>query len=114
MDRRTFLGVVAGGLLGAPLVAEAQQAGKVFKLGLLGINPPSGQPPAGPGSGAPVVAALKELGYIEGRNIVIERRYSEGILERLPGLAAELVALKLDVIFAQGAPQAQAAQRATA
>src|SRR5262245_38221205 len=113
MDRRTFLGILAGGLL-APLSVEGQPPGKMFKLGLLGMNPPSGQPPAGPGSGAPVVDALRGLGYIEGRNIVIERRYSEGILERLPGLAAELVALKPDVIFAQGAAQAQAVKRATA
>ena len=60
-----------------------------------------------------MVVALKGLGYIEGSNIVIERRYSEGIPERLPDLAAELVGLKPDVIFAYGAPHCAAVNRAT-
>jgi putative ABC transport system substrate-binding protein len=60
-----------------------------------------------------VVVALKELGYIEGRNIVIERRHSEGIGGRLPDLATELVGLKPDVIFAYGGLQSAAVHRAT-
>ena len=58
-------------------------------MGLLATTRPTEQPRAGPGSGESVVVALRALGYVEGRNIVIERRYSEGVLERLPGLAAE-------------------------
>lgn len=57
--------------------------------------------------------ALRELGYVEGQNIVYEARFSEGRNERLPALAAELVALKVDVIVAQGGPAAAAAKAAT-
>jgi putative ABC transport system substrate-binding protein len=100
-------------VLTAPLVAEAQPSGKMFKVGLLANLRPVGQPPAGPGSGESMVVALRELGYLEGRNIIIERRYSEGNSERLPGLAAELVGLKPDVLYAHGGPQAAALQHAT-
>ena len=82
-------------------------------MGLLATSRPFGQPPAGPGSGETVVNALRDLGYVEGRNIVIERRYSEGIRERLPGLAAELVAFKPDDIFTHGTLQTMAVYRAT-
>jgi len=102
-----------GGIVAAPLVAEAQPTSKTFKVGLLATLRPSGNPPAGPASGESMVVALKELGYIEGRNIVIERRYSEGFRERLPDLAAELVALKPDAIFAYGALASAAVHRAT-
>src|SRR5262245_7123934 len=122
MDRRAFVSTLTLGLLTVPLGAEGQQAGKTFKMGLLAMARPSGQPPfadmraayaAGRGTGEPIVVALRELGYVEGRNIVIERRYSEGVLERLPSLAAELVGLKPDVIFAQGPAAAMAVHRAT-
>src|SRR5262245_37979015 len=82
-------------------------------MGLLATTRPTGQPPAGPGSGETVVVALRELGYVEGRNIIIERRYVEGVSERLPGLAAELVGLKPDVIFAYGGSYATALRHAT-
>jgi putative ABC transport system substrate-binding protein len=97
VDRRAFIDRIALGLLAVPRAAGAQSPGKMFKVGLLATLRPVGDPPAGPGSGESMVVALKKLGYIEGRNIVIERRYSEGVLERLPGLAAELVGLKPDV-----------------
>jgi putative ABC transport system substrate-binding protein len=100
-------------LFAAPLAVGAQPAGKIFKVGLLATLRPTGNPPAGPGSGESMVVALKELGYIEGRNIVIERRYSEGVGSRLPGLAAELVGLKPDVIFAYGGVPSAAVHRAT-
>ncbi len=87
------------GLLVAPLAGEAQQPAKVPRIGLLGTLPTN-----------PHYEALRqgfhEFGYVEGQNIAIERRYSEGRAERLPDLAAELVRLKVDVILvdACGAP----------
>ena len=57
---------------------------------------------------------LRDLGWVEGQNLVVESRYAEGVYERLPGLAAELVQLRVDVIFTNSAPAAQAAKRATA
>jgi putative tryptophan/tyrosine transport system substrate-binding protein len=108
VDRRAFLGVVTGGLLAAPLAVEAQQASKVARIGYLG-DPLT--------FGAHVLEAfrqgLRDLGYVEGRNLVIEYRDAEGKLERLPALAAELVALTVDVIVAAGTPQALAAKQAT-
>ena len=98
MDRRAFIRLAALGLCSAPVAAEAQPAGKVFRIGVLGTVPPT----ASEGSRLldALLQGLRELGYIEGQNIVIERRYSEGRYERLPGLAAELVRLKVDVIVA--------------
>ena len=60
-----------------------------------------------------LIAGLRELGYVEGKNIIIEYRWAEGKYERLPGLAAELVQMKVDVIVAAGSPAVQAAQQAT-
>src|SRR6187549_1351715 len=92
VQRRDFL-IVAGALLAAPLAAEAQQAAKVARIGYLatslGVSP---QRPEAFRQG------LRDLGYVEGRNLVIEYRDAEGKVDRLPALAAELVALKVDVI----------------
>jgi len=93
----------------APLVSEAQQAGKVYRVGFLA---------AGSGSDNQTYLnafrqGLGKLGYVEGRNIAIEYRWGEGKYERLPKLAAELVRLKMDVIVAANAPAAQAAKEAT-
>jgi len=108
MDRRTFLSTLTGGLLAAPLAAEAQQADKVARIGWLGNDPVSS---------APLREAfrqgLRDLGYVEGRNVVIEYRDAEGKLERLPALAAELVALRVDVIVAGSTGLARAAKQAT-
>jgi putative ABC transport system substrate-binding protein len=95
------------GFLAAPLAAEAQQPAKVPRIGFLGTFPTN------PYDGT-LWQGLHEFGYVEGRNIAIERRYSEGKTERLPDLAAELVRLKVDVIVvdACGAPL-NAASRAT-
>jgi putative tryptophan/tyrosine transport system substrate-binding protein len=105
IDRRTFLGAVTGGLLAAPLAAEAQQAGKVYRIGVLFEDTP-GADMAGPEPRSkllgPFLHGLHELGYMEGHNVVIERRSAEGKPERLPGLAAELVRLNVDVILASG------------
>jgi len=95
MDRRdTVLALLALGA--APLAAEAQQAAKVARIGYLSTNLAANPPHEAFGQG------LRDLGYVEGRNVVIEYRDAEGKLERLPALAAELVALKVDVILADG------------
>jgi ABC-type uncharacterized transport system substrate-binding protein len=108
VDRRAFLGILAGSLLAAPLAAEAQQAAKVARIGYL-----AGSLAATPHLPEAFRQGLRDLGYVEGRNLVIEYRDAEGKYERLPALAAELVALKVDVIVAGGAPQALAAKQAT-
>jgi putative tryptophan/tyrosine transport system substrate-binding protein len=105
--RRAFIGTLAGGLLVAPLAA-AQQAPKVVRLGYLGENPE-----AGPHLAEAFRQGLRDLGYVEGRNVVIEYRSAEGKRERLPALGAELAALKVDVIVAPNTPAALAAKQAT-
>jgi putative ABC transport system substrate-binding protein len=108
MDRRRFLLTSLAGALAAPLAAEAQKAATIARIGYL----------------APNIAAslhlpeafrqgLRDLGDVEGRNVVIEYRDAEGKFERLPALAAELVALKVDVIVAGGTPAALTAKQAT-
>jgi len=116
MERRTFMGLISGGLLATPLVAEAQQTGKVARIGFL--SPASPSDAAGNPSDLAVLFAafrerLRELGYVEGQNIKIESRWAEGNYDRLPGFAADLVRLKVDVIVTYGTPAAQAAKRAT-
>ena len=108
MDRRTFIGTLTGGLLAAPLAAEGQQAAKIARIGYLSPNLA-----ASPHLPEAFRQGLRNLGYVEGRNVVIEYRDAEGKPERLPALAAELVALKVDVIVAPGTPQALAARQAT-
>ncbi len=109
MPRRTFMVIIAGGLVAAPLAAEAQPAGKVARIGFLGLNPG-----ANPHRRGAFLQGLRDLGYVEGRNVVIEYRSAEGKLERLSALAAELVALKVDVIVTGGGtPTALAAKQAT-
>ena len=110
MDRRAFIAAVTGGLLAAPLVAEAQPAGKIARIGYLATNL-RGSPQA---SHEAFVEELRGLGYVEGRNVVIEYRDAEGKDERLAALAAELVALNVDVIVAAaGTLAALAAREAT-
>ena len=106
MERRAFLTLVAGSLLAAPLAAEAQPAAKIFRIGYLATNPT-------PHFQEAFRQGLRDLGYVEGRNLVIEDRDAEGKPERLPALAAELVALKVDVIVASGTPAALATKQAT-
>ena len=110
IDRRTFIGIVAGGLLAAPLASFAQQLVKVHRVAWLQTGPL--------GSAQEFIddtkKALRDLGYIEGKTIVVEFRSAEGKPERLPGASAELVALKPDVIVAGATPGTRAAQQATA
>ena len=110
MERRTFLALVPGSLLAAPLVAQAQPAGKVWRIGVLSSGSPSA---TGMGRIDAFKRGLRELGYVEGRNIVIEPRWGEGKYETLPGLAAELVRLKMDVILTAAVPAIRAAKEAT-
>jgi putative ABC transport system substrate-binding protein len=108
ISRRAFLGTVIGGLLAAPLVAGAQQAPEIARIGWLAVNLA-----ANPRLREAFLQGLRDLGYVEGRNVVIEDRSAEGKPERVPALAAELVALKVDVIVTSGTPQALAAKHAT-
>jgi putative ABC transport system substrate-binding protein len=104
MNRRAFV-TVLGALLAAPRAAEAQQAKKVPRIGVL-------TGPVDPGVEA-FRQGLRELGYVERENIAIERRSAEGKLDRLPDLAAELVRLKPDVIVASSNLAIMALQKAT-
>ena len=97
MDRRAFIGSLAGGLLAVPLAARAQQAAKVPRIGYLSANSMVASPP---NLHEAFRQGLRDLGYVEGRNVAIEFRDAEGRVERLPALAAELVALNVDVIVA--------------
>ena len=109
MNRRAFIGILARGLLAAPLAAEAQQAGKVWKLGYLDQGAAARSKPYVDG----LKQGLHDLGWIEGRNILIEVRFAEGKTDQLPRLAAELVRLKMDVIVTSTTPAALAAKHAT-
>ena len=111
VDRRTFLGTLAGGLLAAPLAAKTQPAGKIYRIGILGNVPLTA--PEGARLWEAFIQGLRDLGYVEGRNLVIEYRSAEGRPERLPALAAELVALEVDVIVTPSTPAALAAKQAT-
>jgi putative ABC transport system substrate-binding protein len=91
-----------------PVAAEAQQAPNVARIGYL-----AGTLATSPHLQEAFLQGLRDLGYVEGRNILIEYRDAEGKLERLPALAAELVALKVDVVVASGTPAALAAKQAT-
>jgi putative tryptophan/tyrosine transport system substrate-binding protein len=108
IDRRTFLSGTGAVLLAAPLAADAQQAGKVYRIGLLG-------------AGSQVTSenrqafeqALRERGWVTGENLVIAYRYAEGQYDRLPALAAEMVRLEPQVIVAVPTAAARAAREAT-
>jgi putative tryptophan/tyrosine transport system substrate-binding protein len=109
ITRRNLLIGLGAASLGAPLISLAQQQSKAFRIGFLG--------PVSASSYANRVAAfrqgLRELGYVEGKNITIEERWADGKYERLPRLAEELVKLKVDLIVATATPPARAAQQST-
>ena len=117
MDRRRFLLTSFAGALAAPLAAEAQQAGKVYRIGYLSPSSPSDPErlasPFGERGLAAFQQGLRELGYVEGKNIAIEKRWAEGKFERLPDLAAELVRLKVDIIVSVVTQASLAAKNAT-
>jgi len=103
MKRREFITLLGGSVALWPLAARAQ---KTFKIGLLDTG-------LGANFAVPFVRKLVELGYVEGKNVVIERRSAEGNSELLPGLAAELVRQQVDVIVTAGTPAGFAAKKAT-
>lgn len=111
-SRRQVVLALGAGVVAAPLGAFAQPQGRVYRVGLLLPGPrptqsnPNGLIPA-------FFQAMRELGYVEGRNLVVERRYGEDKYESLPELAAELVKLNPDVIVAVTTPSSLAAQKAT-
>ena len=109
MTKKMFRIVLCATLFALSLSAEAQQPTKIPRIGnLWGISPSDGS--------GPIEAfrqGLRELGYVEGKNIVIEWRFAEGKLDRLPALAAELVRLKVDVIVSAGPIVTRAAKEAT-
>ena len=113
--RRAFIGTLTLGMGAVPPFVVAQRAGNLPRVALVFSSVPvaemTGPDPVN-GFARSFVHALRDLGYVEGRNIVIERRSAEGRLERMPALMKELVALKVDLIVATG-PAAIAAQRAT-
>jgi putative ABC transport system substrate-binding protein len=108
MDRRAFLFMVGGSVLAAPLAGEAQPAANVPRVGYVSTNLAANRH---------IVEAfrhgLRDLGYVEGRNLVIEYRSAEGKLERFPALAAGLVALNVDILVAANTQAALAAKQAT-
>jgi putative ABC transport system substrate-binding protein len=107
IPRRAFLAGL-GAVVAAPIAAEAQHAGKVYRVGVL--SPGSRAPDAA----RPFLQRLFELGWIAGQNLAFESRYAEGRLDRLPEFAAELVDLKVNVVMAFGTPAALAAKHASA
>jgi putative ABC transport system substrate-binding protein len=112
MDRRAFLAGAAA-LLAAPVAGEAQPAAKVYRIGLL-IPAPAPTPGVMPAIVVPsFLAGMRERGWLENQGFVLETRYAEGRVERLPELATELVRLKVDMIVAMGTPAAIAAKQAT-
>ena len=104
-----LLMMVAVALCSAPSVSSAQQASKVYRIGFLSYQ----GCPIPPNSMGPFRQGLRELGYVEGQNIIIECRGAPGAPDRLPGLAAELVRLPVDVLVAAGTASALAAKQAT-
>jgi len=107
VQRRDFL-IATGALLATPLAAEAQPTAKVYRIGYLSAGA------ASQGVSGPFRGALKELGYIEGRNLVIESRFADTKMDELPGLAKDLVRVGVDIIVTIGTPTVQAAKEATA
>lgn len=109
MKRRSFLGIAGAFLVGSSGLADAQQTGKVWRIGFLlgGVRPSNGAVPA------PFREELRSQGFAEGKDVAYEGRWGEGRFERLPELAAELVSLKVDLIVAFGGPAAEALKKAT-
>ncbi len=107
MDRRAFISRITVGLLAAPLAAEGQQAGKVYRIGFLR----AGQPPESYLDG--FQQGLRERGDVYGQNVVVEFRATDGSVDPLPRLTEELLRLKVDVFLASAAPAAVAVRRAT-
>jgi putative ABC transport system substrate-binding protein len=105
-DRRTFIGMLASGLLASPFTTFAQEPTKLARIGVLGNEDTT------PWEG--FRQGMRDLGYVDGRNVTMEWRWSEGRTDRLPALALDLVNSKVDVIVASSTQAIQAAKQATA
>ena len=102
--RRDWIRAATAALVAMPIAASAQMAGRVYRVGVLRPNKP------GPDGS---IVALREQGYVEGRNLIVERRFASGHVEQLPGMARELVRAKVDLIVAVGSGAVEAAMAAT-
>src|SRR5436189_4601310 len=109
MRRRTFIEIVGGAAVTWPLAERAQLSGKVYRIGFLGVTSQAEYARFVD----PMREGLRQLGYEEGKQIVIEYRWAEGRYARLPELAAELVKLNVDVIVTHSTPGSRAAKQAT-
>jgi len=113
IDRRTFLAGTSAVLLTAPLAAEAQKSEKMARVGILGIGPaPSPQELVKSVSTNPFWLSMRELGWVDGQNMVVERRFGESVDQLRTG-AADLVRLKVDVLFVSSAGLAKILQLET-
>jgi putative ABC transport system substrate-binding protein len=110
IGRRQFISAIGGAAVAWPLAARTQQPGKVPRIGVLGAASASGFA----NRVAEFRASLRDLGYVEGTNIIIEFRWAEGNYARLPKLAAELIRSNVDLIVTHGTPGSLAAKQATA
>jgi ABC-type uncharacterized transport system substrate-binding protein len=108
-SRRIFLVTFVGGIVAVPLAAEAQQAAKVARIGV----PHPGAPATSKHFAAAFDQGLRALGYLQGQNIVVERRFAEAKVERMSHIAAELVRLKVDVIVTSTDPGIAAVRQQT-
>ncbi|MBI4490891.1 MAG: ABC transporter substrate-binding protein [Deltaproteobacteria bacterium] len=109
MSRKTVVSVVVTLILAFPHLAAAEQAKKIPRIGFLGNSTAALEA----NLIGPFREGLRDLGYVEGKNIVIEWRWAEGKYERFPGLIAELIASKVDVIVTAGTPASLAVKKAT-
>src|SRR5829696_2029363 len=109
MRRRTFLALLGYAIGARPLALHAQHGAKVYRIGILEVIPAA----RNSANLDALREGLRNLGYIEGRNLIIEYRSADGRAERFPDLASELVGLKVDLIVARGTPAARAAKDAT-
>jgi len=112
MDRRQCIGAMLGGLVAVgPRLAASQTAQRIYRVGILRPTAPPRSPTDAMADGIP--RALRELGYIEGRNLIVEQRWAGGDFDRLPRLARELLEAKADVIVTVGTQAIRAAKEAT-
>ena len=113
MQRRTFIAVISGGLFSAPQVANAQKPQKIARVGILGIGlAPSPEELARSVATNPFWQSMRQLGWVEGQNLIVERRFGESDGQLRAG-AADLVRLKVDVLFVSGAGLAKILQSET-
>src|SRR5262249_44321881 len=108
IGRRELLAALGGGAAAWPLAARAQQPGKIYRIRLLAGDPSIPQQPAG----RAFLDGLRETGLVEGKNVIIERRFTEGRRDRYAEFVAELIRLKMDVIVTSANEATLAAKRA--